>query len=66
MKDKHGNLLVFVVYDRSRAGTTTGYWQVASFREESNANKFVEESGKDSYFVSCQQARGRDLALTRD
>lgn len=61
-----GNPVVYVVYDRSRSDTSTGWWRVASFRHGENARAFLDEQQNDDYVISCQSATVRDHGLARD
>jgi hypothetical protein len=64
--DAMGNPVCYVVYDRSREGTTTGFWMVATFYHCKNAREFLEEQDNENYFVSCQQGTKKLFSLARD
>lgn len=64
--DAKGNPVVYVVYDRSRSGTTTGWWRVAVFKYSKNAQAFMDEQQNKNYVVSCQSPGPRDYNLARD
>jgi len=66
MRDRDGNEVVYVIYDRSRKGTTTGWWRVAVFRDERNAQRFLDEIGNENYVISCQTPSKKDRSLIRD
>lgn len=65
-RDAMGNPVVYVIFDRSRAGTSTGYWRVAVFCKSANAQRFIEERNDDNLFISCQTGTARDFSLARD
>lgn len=65
-RDMRGNPVVYVVYDRSRSGTTTGWWRVAVFRHGHNAQAFLDEQQNENYVISCQSGTVRDFSLARD
>ena len=65
-QDKNGNPVVYVIYDRSKSGTTAGWWRVAFFKSAVNAQKFLEEVNNENYVISCQTASKRDFGLVRD
>jgi len=64
--DAKGNPVIFVVYDSSKSGTTTGWWRVAHFRYEKNAQAFLDEQRNKNLVISCQSPRQRDYSLLRD
>lgn len=54
---------VYVVYRRGVNGKS---WRVATFREEKNATKFLDEKQDPMLFVSCGTTTVKDLSLVRD
>ena len=66
MRDLYGKTVVFVVYDRKRITSSGGWWRVATFREELNAQKFLAEQRDENLFISCNTATVADLSLARD
>ena len=65
-RDAMGNPIVYIVYDRSRKGTTTGYWRVAVFCRLKNAQQFLKKQDNDNLFISCNHGTARDFSLARD
>jgi len=65
MKDAAGHEVVFVVY-RRRHLADGRWWRVATFREEANAQKFLDEMQDPQLFVECGMATVKDLSLARD
>jgi hypothetical protein len=64
--DAKGNPVVYVVYDRSKSGTQTGWWRVAVFKHGKNAQAFMDEQQNENYVVSCQSPGQHDYSLARD
>ena len=64
--DAKGNPLIFVIYDRSKKGVHDGWWRVAHFRYEKNAQAFLDDQHNESLFISCQSPDPRDYSLLRD
>lgn len=65
-RDVMGNPVVYAVYDRSRSGTVTDWWRVATFRLGRNAQAFLDEQQNENYVISCQSGTARDFSLARD
>jgi hypothetical protein len=65
-RDTNGNPVIYVIYDRSRSGTTTGWWRVAHFKFAKNAQTFLDEQQNENYVISCQSGSARDFSLARD
>ena len=58
-----GNPVVYIVYDRNRSGTTTGWRQVVVFNHVVHAHEFLEEQDNEDYVLSCQSADARYLII---
>jgi len=65
-RDMSGNPVVYVIYDRSKSGTTSGWCRVATFRYHENAQEFLNAQNNENYAISCQSGSVRDMSLARD
>lgn len=66
MRDIMGHMVVYIVYDRHRKTADGGWWRVATFRDEGNAKRFLDEQANSNLFISCGRAAVADLRMARD